>query len=562
MPEEFPDLEMETTLSEFMQQIDKTVENLDLSLSFNEIKTILDVEKGKVHKEIDKYVDELSNVYINSYLETKTLPGNVEVDPESKYDIENVRHNLRKINGDYFNGYEKKISNMQSKFKVLVNDNLFMDGKYFDAQKILNETALKAITEGSSVQNLRRKLSKTLTAQGMNVFLGNSAFGEKTGVKYTTMVDPLTNRTRTYKLNNLLNIWSRTSLMNMHNNAKKDAFKKEGVKVGVFHVHPDSRTCPFCIPWDDVLFCFDSDYIGMEVDGMIIKYTLDDAKAAGLFHMQCRDSFSAYIPGILEGDFKTKPQYTPELWKKMNNYQKNKVKMAIKNPLDFETKPPKVLKKSKPVKKKIKNIKEFNKNLSSLNMVKKESSDFSAKNNKLKEKVFNNSYNTLFSLKNRFKFINSPKFRRMNQLSFNDNFSDYQKSVYFSSGNATISTNEDFLGINDKLRPKKGNNFSVNGSFNGNIRNIAGNHIFDNCLTDQEKNKWNALMKKTFKWSGKKLIPATRRKITDKISFYASTSRKTAFVESFNAFTSPDYNNVSSFKLPSEIENFMRELLE
>lgn len=112
----------------------------------------------------------------------------------------------------------------------------------------------------------RDKLQQSLRDGGITAFVDRS--GKKWNLKsYASML-------------------SRTELMNVHNEAKRTEFMEHGEDLVIVSSHPG--TCEKCAPWQGRV---------LSLSGKTSGYpTLDQAKEAGLFHPNCRHSYSLYIP--------------------------------------------------------------------------------------------------------------------------------------------------------------------------------------------------------------------------------------------------------------------------
>ena len=88
-----------------------------------------------------------------------------------------------------------------------------------------------------------------------------------------------------WNLKSYASMFSRTELMNVHNEAKRTEFLEHGEDLVIVSSHPG--TCEKCAPWQGRV---------LSLSGKTPGYpTLDQAKEAGLFHPNCRHSYSLYI---------------------------------------------------------------------------------------------------------------------------------------------------------------------------------------------------------------------------------------------------------------------------
>lgn len=91
-----------------------------------------------------------------------------------------------------------------------------------------------------------------------------------------------------WSLSTYTEMLARTSLMDIHNEAKGREFLDHGEDLVIISSHPG--TCEKCAPWEHKV---------LSLSGHTKGYpTLGEAETAGLFHPRCRHAFSLFMEGI------------------------------------------------------------------------------------------------------------------------------------------------------------------------------------------------------------------------------------------------------------------------
>lgn len=118
-------------------------------------------------------------------------------------------------------------------------------------------------------------------------------------------------RGRRWSMSSYTEMAGRSTMMNSHLAGHEHALKKRGLSLIVVSNH--SQECKMCRPWEGkVLSLDDNDRPGereqpSELTGEPVKFrvegTLSEAKRAGLFHPNCRHSFSTFTAGLTDLDF-------------------------------------------------------------------------------------------------------------------------------------------------------------------------------------------------------------------------------------------------------------------
>jgi hypothetical protein len=94
---------------------------------------------------------------------------------------------------------------------------------------------------------------------------------------------------RPWKLGRYANMAARTGIAQAHLQGTVDRLGAHNVSLGRIPDAPEE--CELCRPWENRVVSL----VG-RVEG--VEYTLDDAKAAGLFHPNCKHGIVAYIPEL------------------------------------------------------------------------------------------------------------------------------------------------------------------------------------------------------------------------------------------------------------------------
>ena len=93
---------------------------------------------------------------------------------------------------------------------------------------------------------------------------------------------------RHYDIRSYTAMATRTALLNAQRQGRAARLEMNGKDLIIVSSHPNSS--PICAPYERKI---------LSLSGASEKYTsLESAKAAGLFHPNCRHSFTAYVPGL------------------------------------------------------------------------------------------------------------------------------------------------------------------------------------------------------------------------------------------------------------------------
>jgi hypothetical protein len=138
------------------------------------------------------------------------------------------------------------------------------------------------------------------------------AWDELTSKGVTGFVDT---RGRQWTLASYVEMATRTAVQRAYNTAHQDRMTSAGIHY--FTVAPHAHPCPLCEPWEgavlsDVHAAGETTTLSAVKDVPVtftIAGTVDEARAAGLFHPNCSHTLVAFLPGV------TKPIARPS-WTK------------------------------------------------------------------------------------------------------------------------------------------------------------------------------------------------------------------------------------------------------
>lgn len=127
------------------------------------------------------------------------------------------------------------------------------------------------------------------------------AWDELTSKGVTGFVD---NRGRQWNLSSYVEMATRTAVQRAYNAAHQDRMTAAGIDY--FTVAPHAHPCPLCEPWEgavlsDVHPAGPTTTLSAVKDTPVtftIAGTVDEAKAAGLMHVNCSHVLVAYLPGV------------------------------------------------------------------------------------------------------------------------------------------------------------------------------------------------------------------------------------------------------------------------
>lgn len=103
---------------------------------------------------------------------------------------------------------------------------------------------------------------------------------------------------RTWQISSYVEMSLRTSLMNATLQGHSDQLEANGLDLVVVSNH--AQECKMCRPYEGKVLCLTGSPGTQEINGheIHVEATMASARAAGLFHPNCRHTYSAYQPGI------------------------------------------------------------------------------------------------------------------------------------------------------------------------------------------------------------------------------------------------------------------------
>lgn len=103
---------------------------------------------------------------------------------------------------------------------------------------------------------------------------------------------------RTWQISSYVEMSLRTHLMNAALQGHADQLEEQGLDLIVVSDH--AQECKHCRPFEGKVLALNGQPGVLEINGhkVTVEATLAQAKRKGLFHPNCRHSFSAYQPGI------------------------------------------------------------------------------------------------------------------------------------------------------------------------------------------------------------------------------------------------------------------------
>lgn len=156
-----------------------------------------------------------------------------------------------------------------------------------DVYKALEmDTAMTGVISGfDSLDAVKRKMERIAEGNGLVAFVDS--------------------RGRQWSMGRYVDMLLRTSSMHIFNEARKSEYLRHGEDLVIVSFH--EPTCEMCAPWNGAI---------LSLTGQTIGYsTLEDAQSHGLFHPNCRHTYSLYIPdehgqGSAEGGEATSEELT------------------------------------------------------------------------------------------------------------------------------------------------------------------------------------------------------------------------------------------------------------
>lgn len=229
-------------------------------------------------KQIDDIISNLrteSGELAGEYIKTAYGGGVKVAEADLKANGVSILAKMSGINTKVMKAYASQISSRLA--DVLTTAGRTTKDIYKMAQ--LDSSLTGALSGYEAIGQTERKILKRLQDdKGITSFVDNS--GKKWNM--ATYVDMLT----------------RTTTMQMHNEAKKVEFMAHGEDLVQVTYH--TPCCEMCAPFNGVVLSLTGNTPGYK--------TLDDAKAAGLFHPNCRHTYALFQEGIDDED-EAKPDW-------------------------------------------------------------------------------------------------------------------------------------------------------------------------------------------------------------------------------------------------------------
>lgn len=146
-------------------------------------------------------------------------------------------------------------------------------------QRVVNESLAGTATGTETRQQAAQRALNRFAADGVTGF--NDAAG------------------RRWSMDTYVEMSTRTSMMNATVEGHTQRLLNMGEEFVVVSDH--AQECKMCRPWEGEILSLTGSNTGrveMEGEEFQVKGTLQQARSAGLFHPNCRHSYSLYIPGV------------------------------------------------------------------------------------------------------------------------------------------------------------------------------------------------------------------------------------------------------------------------
>lgn len=115
---------------------------------------------------------------------------------------------------------------------------------------------------------------------------------------------------RAWRIDSYTEMAMRTQLMNARLQGHTDRIVQNGRDLVIVSDHP--QECALCRPWEGAVLSLSGDVAGTisrpnDLDGtpvtVQVKASLDEARADGLLHPNCRHSYTTFLPGVTDPSF-------------------------------------------------------------------------------------------------------------------------------------------------------------------------------------------------------------------------------------------------------------------
>ena len=165
------------------------------------------------------------------------------------------------INAKFMDAYSEQIYNRMA--EVVQSANRTTTDIYRALK--LNTSMGGAVGGYDSIGNIRRNLQKLSDGQGITAFIDK--------------------RGRNWNMQNYCDMLCRTATTQIYHQAKNNEYAAHGEDLVIVTYH--TPTCPKCAPWGGKVLSLTGETPGYP--------TIDEARAAGLFHPNCRHTYSLYM---------------------------------------------------------------------------------------------------------------------------------------------------------------------------------------------------------------------------------------------------------------------------
>ena len=149
-----------------------------------------------------------------------------------------------------------------------------------------------AVAEAATRQVLNREALTPATTQRL-------AWRELTRDGVTGYTDTAGRR---WNLSSYVEMATRTAVQRAYNASHQARMTSVG--IGYFTVPGDGHPCPLCRPWEGAVIgprpgvVRELSAVSGQPVTFTVKATVDEARAAGLWHPNCRHTLTAYLPGV------------------------------------------------------------------------------------------------------------------------------------------------------------------------------------------------------------------------------------------------------------------------
>ncbi|MFA5176945.1 MAG: phage minor capsid protein [Candidatus Omnitrophota bacterium] len=204
------------------------------------------------------------------------LQNSVSVSFATKQYLDDIKNQFLTMNRQYYEGAVKAVRHFGNVFSQLQPTDIIKGGI-----KEINLIVREAVINEMTGAQLTKQLADYVSQDAAGIF---NKVTDQTGITKLQSINSVTGKVINYDPVSLAETWARTAMRDMTERARHDYYLANKLDLVIVSSHGDA--CPLCVPWEGRILS-----ITGKTEGY---YTVDQARAAGLFHPNCEHNTYSY----------------------------------------------------------------------------------------------------------------------------------------------------------------------------------------------------------------------------------------------------------------------------